>query len=74
MQDQLITNEEIQGTNAFKNTEKCFQQLLMKLSVKKNITYGLISYKATGVIPSTIGGNNLKVLRELIENYEKGKP
>ena len=63
-----ITTEQIQETETFKKLEKCFQNILMKSEVRKNINYGLIAYNSTGVIPASIGGNNLKIIKEIIEN------
>jgi hypothetical protein len=39
----------------------------------KVISSGLLSYRNNGVIPGSIGGNNLKVLKELIDNEKRAK-
>ena len=66
--ENLTTTEEIKATKTFKSLDKCFQNLLIKLSSLKQINYGLICYYSSGIIPPSVGGNNLKVLNELIKN------
>jgi len=63
----IVSNAEIQETEAFKNLDKMFQMLVLKLASKKIISQGLISYRSAKVIPGSISGNNLKVLKSLIE-------
>lgn len=63
----IVSNQEIENTKAFKNLQKCFQNIALKLSSKKIISSGILVYKTTGVIPGSVGGNNLKILKELIE-------
>lgn len=63
-----VTFAEIEQTSIFKNLDKCYQNILKKKSSKDDINHGLTVYNSTGVIPSTVSGNNLKVLREIIKN------
>lgn len=63
----IVSNEEIEGTKTFKKVEKMFQNMLLKLSNRRTISQGLISFRLTGVIPGSIAGNNLRVLKDLIE-------
>ncbi len=63
----IVSNAEIEGTKTFAKLEKMFQNLLLRLSNKRVISQGLISYRLTGVIPGSIAGNNLRVLKDLIE-------
>jgi ribosomal protein S7 len=64
----LVSNEEIQETKIYQKLEKVFQKMVMKYNNKKAISEALIVYNSTGVIPSSIGGNNLHVLKGIIEN------
>lgn len=63
----IITNTEIQATKAYQKLEPCFKNLVLKLNSKKAISNGLLVFRTTGVISGSIGGNNLKILKELIE-------
>ncbi len=73
MQPQLITNAEIESTETFKKLDKVFQNLLLKLATKKTISHGLLVHKTTGVIPGSIGGNALRVLKEIIHKKSSDK-
>jgi hypothetical protein len=70
---QTISASEIQETKIYKSLENCLQNILLTFSSKKQITYGLTVFKNTGVIPSSIGGNTLKVVKELIESKKGSK-
>lgn len=63
-----LSNAEIQATKTYEKLEPCFKNLVLKLSSKKAISSGLLIYRNSGIIPGSIGGNNLKVLKELISN------
>lgn len=69
--EKIISNAEIQQTKTYQKLDLGFQILVLKLPSKKAITAGLLIHKTTGVIPGSIGGNNLKILKELIENEKK---
>lgn len=69
--ENIVSNAEIEKTNAFKKLDLAFQNLVLKLSSKKAISSALLIYRNSGVIPGSIGGNNLRVLKELIENEKK---
>jgi hypothetical protein len=69
----IISNDEIRNTKAFEKLEPCFKILVLKLPNKKVISSGLLIYRNNGVIPGSIGGNNLKVLKELIDNEKRAK-
>ena len=73
MQQETITNAEIENTETFKKLEKVFQSLLLKKYSKKIISHGLLVHKTTGVIPGNIGGNPLKVLTEIIHKKSGNK-
>ena len=66
--DLIVGNAEIQSTKAFQKLEPCFQNLVLKLASKKIISNGLSVYRNSGQILGSVGGNNLKILKELIEN------
>ena len=63
----IVSNKEIEETNSFKKMDKMFQNLVLKLANKKTISHGLISFRNTNTIPGSIGGNNLRVLKDLIK-------
>jgi len=67
----IVTNANIEATEAYKKLAPMFQKLCLKLANKKIMTHGLISWRKSGVIPGSIAGNNLKVLKELISNEPK---
>lgn len=67
----IVTNQEIEDTPAFKKLDKMFQLLVLKLANKKIISHGLLSFRNTNTIPGSIGGNNLRVLKDLIANEKK---
>ncbi len=69
--ENIISSAEIEKTNAFKSLDLAFQNLVLKLSSKKAISSALLIHRNSGVIPGSIGGNNLRVLKELIENEKK---
>ena len=62
-----ITADQVKATETFKNLEKCFQIIVLKPSSVKSISHGFTVHANTGQIPGTLSGNNLKVLKELIE-------
>ena len=63
-----ISPDEIENTEAFKKLEKVFQKMVIKLDSRQKITNAMNVYRNTGSIPSTVSGNSLKVLNELIQN------
>lgn len=63
----IVTREELESTNTFNSLEQYSKNILLRLSSKKDISNGLIAYRSTGVIPGSISGNNLRVLKELVE-------
>lgn len=63
----IISNLEITQTKAYEKLEKVFQQMVLKLPNKKIISNGLVVFKSTGVIPSSISGNNKKILLDIID-------
>ena len=69
----LVKNEEIEATAAYKKLDPCFQSLVLKRSNKKIISTALLIHRNSGVLQGSVGGNNLRVLKELIEK-EKESP
>jgi predicted metal-dependent TIM-barrel fold hydrolase len=69
-----ITTSEIQETTTYKSLGKMFQNLLIKYSSRQQITYGINVHASTGVIPSNLGNNTLKIVKELIESKKKKQP
>jgi hypothetical protein len=66
----IISNDEIRNTKAFENY---FKILVLNYLTKKKVISSGPSYRNNGVIPGSIGGNNLKVLKELIDNEKRAK-
>jgi len=62
-----VTNQDIESTDAYKKMEPMFQKLCLKLANKKIMTHGLIAFRKSGVIPGSIAGNNLRILKDLIK-------
>lgn len=71
--ENIISTSEIEETQTFKNLDKMFQNLLLKFASKKQITYGLTVFKNTGSLPGSIGGNPLRVVKEIIESQKSPK-
>jgi len=67
----IISNAEIENTNTFQTMEKCFRTIALKLTSKKIISAGLLTHKNCGVIPGSVAGNNLKILKDLIETKKQ---
>ena len=63
--------ERIQETTTYKELiarkETIKASFLTKKNIRETITNGFEIYKNTGVIPSHIVGNNLKIIKDLIE-------
>lgn len=68
--ENIVSTQEIQETQAYQKLEKCFQNMVLSYNNKKAISYGLNVHKSTGVIPGSVGGNNLKVLKDIIEKNQ----
>jgi hypothetical protein len=66
----IVSTEEIESTEAFQKLDKCFKHIALRLSSKKIISAGLLVHKNSGIIPGSVAGNNLKILKELI-NQQK---
>lgn len=75
--EKTISTETIKSTNTYKKlgeaipgkpflNNKMSQDFLTKRNSRKEITHGLIVYNSTSKIPSNINGNQLAVLKELI--------
>lgn len=63
----LVSKSEIESTETFKKLEQFSKNIILRLSSKKNISIGLVVFRSTGVIPGSVTGNNLKVLKDIIE-------
>lgn len=63
----IITTAEIESTETFKSLDKCFKNIAIKLTSKKIISAGLLVHKNSGIIPGSVSGNNLKILKDLIK-------
>lgn len=66
-----LNNSEIENTEVFKNLEPCLQNIALKTVSKNAISQALVIYRNSGMIPGSLGGNNLKILKELIEKEQK---
>lgn len=63
----LVSKSEIESTETFKKLEQFSKNIILRLSSKKNISIGLVVFRSTGVIPGSVTGNNLKVLKDIIK-------
>lgn len=68
---EIISTQEIQETKTYKSLEKMYQNLLLNYKTKQQITNGLHIFRNTGVIVGSLGGNPLRIVKELIENQQK---
>ena len=68
---EIISTQEIQETKTYKSLEKMYQNLLLNYKTKLQITNGLQIFRNTGVIAGSLGGNPLRIVKELIENQQK---
>jgi hypothetical protein len=68
--NQIISTQEIQETKTYQSLERMYQSLLLNYNTKKQITHGLLVWKNTGVIVGSLGGNPLRVVKELIESQK----
>lgn len=67
----VLSNSEIEGTQVFQKLEPCFQTMALKAVNKNAISQALVIYRNSGMITGSLGGNNLKILKELIEKEQK---
>lgn len=63
----LVTANDIEKTETFKKLEKFKQNLIVKKENRAILENALIHYKQTGVLLPQIGANNLKILKEIID-------
>lgn len=66
--NEIISTQEIQNSETYKNSEKMYQNLLLKYDAKKKITDGIIIFKNSGVYAGNLGGIILKIVKELTKN------
>lgn len=64
----IISTEDIKNTKVFQNLHPCYQKIAIKLTSQKSISNGLLVWRNSKIISGSVGGNNLKILKELIEN------
>lgn len=81
IRENMISSEEVQETEFYKKlgevdpnhphlNNKITQTLLLKRQSRELITHGVSVWKNTGVIPSNVTGNQLKIVNELIEKLK----
>lgn len=63
----LVTANDIEKTETFKKLEKFKQNLIVKKENRAILENALIHYRQTGVLLPQIGANNLKILKEIID-------
>jgi hypothetical protein len=63
----LVTANDIEKTETFKKLEKFRQNLIVKKENRAILENALIHYRQTGVLLPQIGANNLKILKEIID-------
>lgn len=69
----LVSRAEIESTETFQKLEQFSKNIILRLSSKKNISIGLVVFRSTGVIPGSITGNNLKVLKDIIKTEKQNE-
>lgn len=62
----LVTTNDIEKTETFKKLEKFKQNLIIRKDNRLILEQALIHHKQTGVILPDIGDNNIKILKEII--------
>ena len=70
---ELISTQEIESTEAFKQIDKSIQPLYLKRVNREKITHALIVYKNTGYIDENLGRHSVNILKELIKIEEDEK-
>jgi len=74
MTQPIISIEEIKETQFYKGLkENCLKNLIIRLQNRKQISYGLAVFNNTKVIPGSISGNNLRVLKEILKNEQQNE-
>lgn len=63
----MVTANDIEKTETFKKLEKFKQNLIVKKENRAILENALIHYRQTGVLLPQIGANNLKILKEIID-------
>ncbi len=70
---EVISAQEIESTEAFKQIDKSIQQLYLKRVNREKITHALIVYKNTGYLDESLGRHSVNIAKELIKIQEDEK-
>ena len=63
--NEIISSDEIKNSETYKNSEKMYQNILLRYDTKKKITDGIIIFKNSGVYAGSLGGVILRIVKEL---------
>lgn len=63
----LVTTNDIEKTETFQKLQHFQKNLVVKKQNRAVLEQGLIHYRQTGVLPPQIVANNLKILKEIID-------
>ena len=70
---EVISTQEIESTEAFKQIDKSIQPLYLKRINREKITHALIVHKNTGYLDESLGRHSVNILKELIKIQEDEK-
>jgi len=75
--DHVISADRIQTTETYQNlinkNETIIASFLLKRNVRELISNGINVYNYTGTIPGHVTGNNLRVVKDLINQQNLNK-
>lgn len=70
---EVISTQEIESTEAFKQIDKSIRPLYLKRVNREKISHALVVYKNTGYIDENLGRHSVNILKELIKIQEDEK-
>ena len=69
--NEIISSDEIKNSETYKNSEKMYQNILLRYDTKKKITDGIIIFKNSEVYAGSLGGVILRIVKELTKKLKK---
>lgn len=70
---EVISAQEIESTEAFKQIDKSIQPLYLKRANREKINHALVVYKNTKYIDNSLGTHLTNIVKELIKIKENEK-
>ena len=70
---EVISTQEIESTEAFKQIDKSIQPLYLKRVNREKISHALVVYKNTKYIDNSLGTHLTNIVKELIKIQEDEK-